>query len=995
LKSPDTLPDGGSSGFDIVATRELEEYRSRSVFCVHRPTGCEVLHLANDDPENLFAFAFRTPPADDTGVSHILEHSVLCGSKSFPLKDPFVVLLKTSLQTFLNAFTFPDKTVYPASSMVEKDFFNLLRVYGDAVFFPLLTAEVFMQEAHHLELDPDTGALRRVGVVYNEMKGVFSSVESVVSDFSTRSLFPDVPYGLESGGDPSAIPALTHEGLVAYHRRYYHPSNCRIFLYGDIPTEKTLAFLSEQFLSAFGRESIVSGLPRQPRWQAPRRYERTVPTENRGSLERRSSVTMNWLTAPVSDPLSLLGLEVLAELLVGNAGGPLHRRLVESGLGEDLSPATGLDTELNEATFSVGLRGSDPSAVEGVEELVLGTLRELAREGIAPELVEAAVHRVEFRNREIRRGGRPYSLTLMRRALRGWLHDGPPEATLEFRPWMDRLKEELGRGPYLESLLSGHLVDNPHRSTVLVRPDAEQGEREAREERAALDRLFAGMNEAQRAETRTAEERLREWQEREEPAELRARVPALHLSDLKREVETIPSAWIFPELPVRVLHHDLFTNGVLYVDLAIDTEGLPAELADLVPILARATHEVGLPGVPYHVVAGRLSLLTGGFGAALSADSAVLPGRGVCQRLIFRAKFLEEKLPEALSLVGSLIREADFDDLDRLGKIVVEMRNNIKGSLVPGGSFYASLRAGSRLAASYALEERWKGVTQYFLLTRLAERVRGAEGGLASLASALRALRALLVVQGRITVNLTCPESALSPLRSELLRFLDPIASVPGAAEPPGGFSAPDSPSPAVRAEALVSSTNVGYVARSVPASAFGTPESAHESLLAHFLSTGFLWEKVRMKGGAYGASASASSLERVFGFSSYRDPKIRETLDAFRAGLEAARRQALSAGELEQVVLGAVGREDRPLAPGEKGLVSLKRELLGISDAMRQERRDTLLGASPEDVRSAAERLLGRVGEGYTVVLTGSRALEGQGEELEELARNRVELPE
>jgi Zn-dependent M16 (insulinase) family peptidase len=839
-----------------------------------------------------------------------------------------------------------------------------------------------------------------------------------VGDYSTRSLFPDVPYGLESGGDPSAIPSLTHEGLLGFHRRFYHPSNCRVFLYGNIPTEKTLNFLSEHFLSSFSRQDIASGIPVQPRWEAPRSFERTVPTESRGSLARRSSVTLNWLTASVSDPLTLLGLEVLSELLVGNAGAPLHRRLVESGLGEDLSPATGLDTELNEATFSVGLRGTDPESVGAVEELVLGTLRELSAAGIPAELVEAAVHRVEFRNREIRRGGRPYSLTLMRRALRGWLHGAPPESTLEFQPWMAQLKDELARGPYLERLLSRYLLDNPHRSTVLVRLDAEQGDREAREERAALDAMLASMSDVERKQLGSAEEHLREWQEREEPGELRARVPALHRSDLRKEVETIPSAEVFSELPVQVVHHDLFTNGVLYVDLAIDTEGLPRELFDLVPLLGRATHGVGLPAVPYHVVAGRLALLTGGFGATLGADSLAPPGDGICQRLIFRAKFLEEKLPDALSLVGSLLREADFEDLDRLGKIVLEMRNDIKGSLVPGGNFYASLRAGSRLAPSLALEERWKGVTQYLLLVRLADQVGGGSGGeggpgeespggvggstgrfagdaLAPLAAALKALRSLLLVRGRLTVNLTCPEAALPALKPELLRLLDPIPDAAPRTELPSGFAGPDAPSPAVRAEALVSSTNVGYVARSIPASPFGTPESACESLLAHYLTTGYLWEKVRMKGGAYGASASVSGLERVFAFSSYRDPKILETLEAYREGLESAGGRGLSDEELEQIVLGAVGREDRPLAPGEKGLVSLKRGQLGITDAMRQERRDTLMAATPEDLRSAARRLLARMGQGYTVILTGSRALESPTRGLGDLSQHRLELPE
>jgi Zn-dependent M16 (insulinase) family peptidase len=642
--------------------------------------------------------------------------------------------------------------------------------------------------------------------------------------------------------------------------------------------------------------------------------------------------------------------------------------------------------------FSVGLRGTDPDSVEAIEQLVVDTLRELAADGIASEMIEAAVHRVEFRNREIRRGGRPYSLTLMRRALRGWLHGSPPEATLEFRPPMDALKRRLREGRYLEELVIRYFLDNPHRSTVLVRPDLEQAEREAREERGRLTELLETMSEAERSEVRQAEQRLRDFQDRDDSGEARSRVPTLHIDDLKREVELIPSAKVLPQLPVPVLHHDLFTNGVLYVDLAFDTDGLPPGFVELVPLLGKATSSTGLPGVPYHTVAGRLSLLTGGFGSVLSVDSAVAAGQGVCQQLIFRAKFLEEKLPEALALVGSLVKEADFRDLDRLGKIVLEMRNDMKGSLIPGGNFFASLRAGSRFAPAMAIEERWKGISQYLMLSGLAVDL---EDRLEELAAALEALRTTLLSRRRLTVNLTCPESSLPAIGGELEKLL---ATVPEDRPAPAvklPIVVPASPSTHARAESLVSSMNVSYVAVSAPASAFGTPENAHESLLAHFLTTGYLWEKVRMKGGAYGAGASASGLEKVFGFSSYRDPKIRETLESFRDALRFAVEAPLSEEEFEQILIGAAGREDRPMAPGEKGFVSLKRELLGISDESRQKRRDALIASRTVDIRAAARRILENMVRAYTVVLTGPRALESEAEGLDELTRNRLELPE
>jgi Zn-dependent M16 (insulinase) family peptidase len=991
--SADTLfHDARSAGFELRSERELPEFKARGIYCRHIATGLEVFHLANDDPENLFAFAFRTPPPDSSGVAHILEHSVLCGSRRFPLKEPFLALLKSSLQTFLNAFTFADKTVYPASSMLEKDFFNLLLVYGDAVFFPLLREEVFRQEGHRLERSRD--GLRRVGVVYNEMKGSFSSAETIVADLSTRSLFPDVPYGFESGGDPRSIPSLTYESFVDFHRKYYHPGNCRVFLYGNVPTARTLQFLQGEFLASFGPPPpLDSGLPRQPRWSAPRSREATYPAQAGPEGGARSSVTLNWLTVPVTDPLAVLAMEVASEVLVGNVGSPLQKALLESKLGEDLSPATGLDTELAELTFSVGLRGTSSEKAARIQELVLATLSELAGRGIPEEQLRGAVHRVEFRNREILRGGRPFSLALMRRSLRGWLHDRGPELTLEFRPSMDALKEHLAQGRYLEELIARQLVENPHRSTVLVRPDPTQAAREQEEERLEMKALEERLTVPERERLEADNRRLREFQEEPDSPEQVARLPMLRRGDLPREVQRIPESPLPEYLHRPGYFHGLHTNGVVYLDLALDASGLPEEASTLLPVFSKTVCGSGLPGMPYHQVATRLALLTGGFGATLGADSPYAGnGAGPVQCLIFRVKMLEENLAPALELAGRLLLEADFRDLDRLQTLVLELRNEMKASLVPGGSHYASLRAESRLSQALALEERWKGVTQLLAMEELG---RSLPQKLPELAARLEELRGMLLTRRRLTLNLTCGEDQSGRVHPALERLL---AMLPSGATPSRparlGPEHPQAPASA-GSEALVATTNVNFAAVAVRGSAFGTRESIQESLLAHFLSTGYLWEQVRMKGGAYGAGAVASGLERVFSFSSYRDPNITRTLEAFRGALQAARQEALSERAFEQVLIGAVGQEERPLAPGEKGFVALKRRLLGISDELRQRRRDLLLAASPGDLTEAAERLLAAWEASQTVVLAGRPAYEKAVQELASLAGIVTELPD
>jgi hypothetical protein len=989
----DTLiNDASSAGFEVLSARELPEFKALGVHCRHITIGLELFHLLNDDPENLFAFAFRTPPPDSSGVAHILEHSVLCGSRRFLLKDPFLALLKSSMQTFLNAFTFPDKTVYPASSMLAKDFYNLMLVCADAVFFPLLREEVFRQEGHRLERSQD--GPRRVGVVYNEMKGMFASAEAIVAALSLRSLFPDVPYGFESGGDPRSIPSLTYQSFLDFHHKYYHPGNCRVFLYGNLPTVKTLRFLQEHVLASFGPPAAAASmLPRQPRWSAPRTREATYPAQASAAGGARSSVTLNWLTVPVTDPLQVLAMEVAGEVLVGNVGSPLQKALLESRLGEDLSPTTGLDTELAELAFSVGLRGTSPEKAARIQELVLDTLSELAGRGIPEEQLRGAVNRVEFRHREIQRGGHPYSLTLMRRSLRGWLHGRQPELTLEFRPWMDALKGRLAQGRYLEHLIRSQLVENPHRSRVLVRPDPAQAARELEEERREMQSLERLQTGAERERLEADNRRLREFQEHPDSAEQVARLPALRRGDLPRQVQRIPESPLPENLHRPGYFHALYTNGVIYLDLALDASGLPEPASTLLPVFSKTVCGCGLPGSPYHQVATRLALLTGGFGASLGADSPFAGnGAGPVQRLIFRVKMLEENLAPALELVGRLLLEADFRDLERLQTLVLELRNELKASLLPGGSYYASLRAESRLSQALALEERWKGVTQ---LLAMEELCRSLPEKLPELAARLEELRAGLLTRRRLALNLTCDAeqaARVHPALEPLLAMLPSGTSAPRPAMAEQELfrtaATPDS-------EALVTTTNVNFAAVAVRGSAFGTRESVQESLLAHFLSTGYLWEQVRMKGGAYGAGAAASGLERVFSFSSYRDPNITRTLEAFRGALQAARQEALSEREFEQVLIGAVGLEERPLAPGEKGFIALKRRLLGISDELRQRRRDLLLAASPGDLTEAAGRLLAAWERSHTVVLAGRPALEEAVGELEGLAGTITELPD
>ncbi|NBB90973.1 MAG: peptidase M16 [Spirochaetes bacterium] len=980
-------------GFRPISTTALPEYRSEGHLFRHEATGCEVYHVHNDDPENLFAFIFKTPPADSTGVAHIVEHTVLCGSERYPLKDPFLVLMRGSMNTFLNAMTFPDKTVYPASSPVETDLFNIMKVYGDAVFFPLLKPEMFSQEGHRVQFDEE-GNLERTGIVYNEMKGNYSSHDSIAGEWSMRSLLPDTPYGYDSGGDPAEIPNLTYEQFRDFHRRYYHPSNARIFLYGNIDSERYLTFIEDEFLSAFSTPASAASdavaaasagasasrapgpaggvtIPFQPRWSEPVRLTRTYPVDAEDE-ESRSSVTLNWLLPPVTDSFQTLAVEVLTEILLGHSGSPLYRVISESPLGEDLSAPTGIETELLEMGFSVGMRGTEAERVGEIEELILGELRRLTRDGIDSELVTAALRSVEFRNREIHGG--PFGLRLMRKALRGWLHGEAPEQTLEFTRWFEDLRRAVDTQPrFFETLIEEHLLENPHRSTLIVIPDADEARHRREAEEAELARQGERMAEAERETVREAQERLLALQSEPDAPEDIAKVPFLTVDELPREVDVIPAEHTEADDGVPMLVHRLFTNGVAYLDFAFDLRAVPDHLYNYLMLYSAAATECGLTNMSYEDLSRELATHTGGLTLQLDVGTRVDEESDLRCYLFVRMKALPRSLPEAFKLLEGVLLRPNFADAERLGTVVRELRNDFRSSVLPTGHSYVGLRSARALSRTARIEERWKGLSQLLFLERLAEEDTG------TVTAQLEELRAALVGAAAMTLSVTAEEGDIGQVAADTRGFVARIrragAELTEAAGEPAAASAPAAAADELpRWESILVSAGVNYVGASVEAAHLSEPGHVPESVLAHLLRTGFLWEEIRMKGGAYGAMAGTRALERVFSFASYRDPNIAATLERFGRGLRQTSEEGIDRASLELAIISGVGRDSRPLSPGQKSIVSLKRSLYGISDDLRQWKRDELLAVSEDAVRDAAGRLAERF-EGVHVSVMGSRA--------------------
>jgi len=978
------------SGFEILDVRELSEFGAdgvevHAIWAKHQKSGAEVFHVYNDDSENLFSFNFATPPANSTGAAHILEHSVLSGSASYPLKDAFLVLAQGSLQTFLNAMTYPDKTLYPASSVNEHDYFNLMSVYGDAVFRPLLSEWTFMQEGHHLFFSPE-GKLQISGVVYNEMKGAYSSLDAYAGLWSFKSVLPGTPYEFESGGDPECIPDLDWQGLKDFHRTWYSPANCRIFLAGNIPTEKQLAFLDEKFFSALPAGNRNTPIPKTERWQSPRSFKIPCPA----GAEQKPTVLLSWLCGDVSDTVETLALTALTEILLGHDGSPLTRALVDSALGEDLSPVSGFERELRETSFCAGIRGlnyEEPGlgveeAAKKVEALIIGELERLEREGIPKEEIEAALLAMEFSNREIRRSRGPFSLVWMSRSLRAWLHGGNPWDSLLFvSPFFELKKRIEADSRYFEKMIRRYFLDNVHRAFIIIEPK----ENFLKEKEAALAARLEeiqkslGSTEKEAIQAKMAE--LQTAQEKEDEPEALAAIPHLSRSDLSPDIETVKREYANVS-GAPALFHPIFTNGISYTDLAFPLDLFPPEDYLWFPLFSRAVVSMGLPGMDYGEVSTLLARTAGGFHAMLHS-SPQMPGASREEKLptgnldlrsrdwiIFRLKALDEKIGASLELALRLITEADFSDLRRIRDLVLEMKNDLDSSLAPAGHIFASGFSGRLFSRSRLIDELWCGLDQILFVHRLSNM------DISEISAKLRAIQAALSCGG-VLINLTTDRPGLAEKEiGRLFGSFGPPHTRKSASANRENFSSLSEIKPIMsigdKANVFASpSLQVGFAAMSLKASSFGSPHQAAEIVLSHLLSTGALWEDIRMKGGAYGAFARVDHLEGLFSFSTYRDPNPLRSLDAFNSIIKAQNSGCLGRQNVDKAVIGTYARETHPHTPAEKGLADFFRFLSGIEDSHRSERLKGIIALSESEIDAVPKRLAAETDFSHPVIIT------------------------
>ena len=969
-------PGAELHGFVVQRTTPLKNLRATAYELEHKQTGARLLHVHSSDAENLFCIAFKTPPTDDTGLPHILEHSVLAGSKRFPVKDPFVEMVKMSMATFINAMTYSDKTVYPVASNVRQDFFNLAEVYCDAVFYPRLTENTFKQEGHHFEFakkSETSSDLIVKGIVYNEMKGAYSGADSLLGRHARRCLFPDTIYGNDSGGDPEKIPDLKYSDFVNFHRTYYHPSNSYIFIYGDIPTADHLKFLQEK-LDGFERKSVKAEITKQPRWTKPRAEVQKYPVAKDEKTSEKTFITLHWLVGSGTDPQEVLAWSVLDLIMLGNQGAPLRKALIDSKLGADLAYA-GYSSGRLESSWHIGLKGSEAERLPALEKLVTETLSKLAHGGITPAMIDAAFQQIAYRYLEI---PAMMPLWLMDRAYTTWIYGADPLEFLRADEHLEVLRRKVNADPqFFSKMIREHLLDNPHRAALTLVPDKDY--------QTQKDAAFAERMKQQKALFDAAKlsviakeaEELEGLQGTPNPPEALATLPQLKVSDLPGKPKHVPTTIEKLDSGIDLLRNDVFANGINYLEIDVNLEGLDPELFPYLSIFTDCFRKMGAAGKDYVATAERIASHTGGVSFWASMGHHVTQPNASMRRGRFSIKTLDGKIEDALAVLHDLIFSVEFHDTARLKDVIRQSMAQYRTGLVNHGLSFAFRRAARAINPELAMSERVNGAPQVHLVERLE---RDFEKEAATLQAKLNSIRDFMLNRRRFTASFTGSDSVYPKVKTRLNEWMGAMRDEAIADRP---FPAPDA-RPA-RA-GLAAAADVAFCAHVIPAYHMSHPDAQLLHVGSQQLRLGYMWEEVRIKGGAYGGGCGYDDGLATWSFWSYRDPWIKRTLDTFGEALNFISKSTWSQADIDRCIIGTAKDGERPIRPGGATGSALWRHVFGDTKELREARHARLLAATPKEVKRALLQLLEtNYAKGGTCVFSSREKLEAANKEMQQ----------
>jgi len=976
--------------FETICKDVVTEYGAYCTLYRHKKSGAELLSVASDDDNKVFGITFRTPPEDSTGVPHILEHSVLCGSRKYKTKDPFVQLLQGSLQTFLNAFTYPDRTCYVVASQNEKDFYNLVNVYSDAVYHPRAVTDpnVHAQEGWHLELENKAEPLTYKGVVYNEMKGVYSSPDSLLYRQSQQSIFPDNTYGVDSGGDPIVIPDLSFEQFADFHKKFYHPANSRIYFSGDDDVATRLELMDE-YLSEFDASpeskpgSVIEW--QKKKYTEPQHLKYPYPIG--GDQPETHMVMVNWLMNDAQlAPVEEMTIQILDHLLMGTTQSVLRKAVMESGLGAAVVGG-GVSDELLQATFSVGLKGVEKDNVKEVEQLILDTLQKVVDEGFTDDAIDSSMNTMEFDMREFNTGSFPKGLSFMLGAMSKWLYDESPTSALKFEEPLAELKakiEESGSKVF-QDMVEDMLIKNTHRTTVEMVPSKTLEEETLNEEKERLAAIKKSLDDDKLDEIVASTKKLKELQASEDPPEARATIPSLSLEDLKREVTEYPIEVTENEADssVTVVRHELVsTSGIAYADLGVDLSNIPLEDVPLLSIFTRMMTENGAGDLSDIELSRKIGTYTGGVNVLLSLtglkgddapENAVSDGSLMMTKLFIRGKATRDRTEDLFSIYKLILTEARLDSQSKVLEILKESKARLEAGIQGSGHQYSQSRMKARYNPASYIAEKMSGISYLATLKELEEM---AKNDWPSLLARLEGIRKSLLDQNTcrdgMIINLTGDKEVLDTIQPSVDAFLKELPGDSSGAKLPDFYKeshpwivaakeemAKKTP---LEDEGFVVSSQVSYVGKAGRLYEPNEVVPGAANVVAKFLRTGYLWDHVRVIGGAYGGFCTFSADDGIFSFLSYRDPNLASTIDVYDNAadnlLESSEILANDPEALATAIIGTIGDMDSALSPDQKGWLSLTQWIKRETSEARQRLRDEVLNCKAEDFKAFGERL-------------------------------------
>ena len=927
------------SAFTVIERRRITDLNSEGYILKHKKTGANITLLLNDDENKVFYIGFRTPPKDSTGVAHILEHSVLCGSKHFPVKDPFIELAKGSLNTFLNAMTYPDKTVYPVASCNDKDFRNLVHVYLDAVFYPNIYKEdeIFKQEGWHYEMENTEDELTINGVVYNEMKGAFSSPDDVVEREIMNSLYPDTTYGLESGGDPEVIPELSYEEFLAFHRKFYHPSNSYIYLYGNLDAVEYLTFIDEEYLSGYEERKVDSEIGLQKPFEKTNELIREYSVMEDEPVFENTYLTYNVSMGTSLDRKLYVAMDILDYVLCQVPGAPVKQALLDRGIGKDVYSS--MENGIYQPYFSVIAKNAEEAQKEAFVETIEEVLTKLVTDGLNQKALAAAINYYEFKYREADFGSYPKGLILGLQAMESWLYDETkPFLHIEANETFRELREAIGTD-YFEGLIEKYFLKNTHKTILVVKPVPGLTTKKDQQLQKRLQSYKETLSQAEKQEIVDQTRALRAYQEEESSEEALKTIPLLTREDMKKEA----TAYVNEVRQIdgtTFVFHDIFTNGIGYLNLLFDLKQVPERLFPYLGILKTVLMMVDTEHFSYGELSNEVNIHTGGIKAVVNTYTNANEMRKYRVMLEIRSRALYEKRDKALELMKEIILTSRFDDGKRLHEVIAEAKSRLQAAMTSAGHSTAALRALSYFSPTAAVSEEISGIPQYRLLEELDKNF---EAKKEELISNLKELTVCIFRPGNLLVDYTASKESWEGLEEAVREFKSALITEPIEET---GYT----PVLTKRNEGFMTAGQVQFVCRAGNFIEKGLPYTGSLKVLKVMMGYDYLWNQVRVKGGAYGCMCSFYKNGDGY-FVSYRDPNLTKTIEVYEKAADYIKNAKLDERTVTQFIIGAISELDTPMTPATRGSYSLGGYLTGLSMERVQKEREELLATTGEEL--------------------------------------------